>query len=402
MVANVGVQRLRMVQVALAGYALGVLVSVSLSRAAYWKDIQQPYLAAAALRDGIDVFTPLNELSARYFPIATQNLVHPSPYPPFVAGLALPLTLLPFRVVVPLWLVLNVALLVVVGRWLGISVPGTLALAAWPPLWYLLLIGQLELVILVLAMLGWRAARAGRDWAAGSWLGLAAAVKLYPLLLLVPFVARRRGRVLLAAGAVLALGQVGNLLLVGTEGLIHYYRDVLPAVSARYVGLELNVAPYGALLRLFGGLPDATPMVHAPAIVLPLAALLSAAALLALAWLEPEAGPPALVIALPAAWYWYPVLALPAIAALLRSRLRRATIAALVPCSLVFPLVNWMLERLVINYPAWRGPPAQSLDAVLSAIQPAGLVALLLLTVALARADGVGLTGAAARPRLPP
>ncbi len=378
-------KRLQLVQAALASYALVVLFAVSLSSKAYWKDIQQPYLTACALRDGVDVFTPLNELSARYSPVATQNFLHPSPYPPLVSVLALPATVLPFRVVVPLWLLLNVGLLVMVGRWLGLSLPGTLALAAWPPLWYLLLIGQLELVVLVLAMLAWRAARAGREWAAGGWIGLAVVLKLYPVLLLLPFAARRRGRVLLGAGTVLALGQLGSVAVVGAAGLVHYYRDVLPAVSAQYVGLELNAAPYGTLLRLFGGTSDLPPLVHAPAIVLPLAMLLSAGALLALARLEPETGPPALLVALPAAWYWYPVLALPAITALLRSRFRRAAILVLIPCSLVFPLVNWTLERLVLADPTWRGAPAQSLDVLLGAVQPAGLVALLLLTLAMAR-----------------
>jgi uncharacterized membrane protein len=82
----------------------------------------------------------------------------------------------------------NVALLLVIGRWLALSVPASLALMAWPPVWYLLVIGQLELLILALAMLAWRVAAAGRDGRAGLWLGIAAAIKLYPLLFLLPFV----------------------------------------------------------------------------------------------------------------------------------------------------------------------------------------------------------------------
>ena len=102
--------------------------------------------------------------------------------------------------IVPLWLGLNLVLLTTVGRWLGLSARTSLALAAWPPLWCLLYIGQLELLILTLALLGWRCAAAGRDGGAGSWLGLAAVLKLYPVLLLIPFAARRRTRLLAAAG----------------------------------------------------------------------------------------------------------------------------------------------------------------------------------------------------------
>ena len=103
----------------MAGFALGLLLFASLSETAYWKDIQVEYLTAKALRDGVDVFTPLNELSARYFPIATDNFPHPGPHPPVLAVLALPMTLLPFRVVVPLWLAFNVWLLIVVALFPG-------------------------------------------------------------------------------------------------------------------------------------------------------------------------------------------------------------------------------------------------------------------------------------------
>ena len=183
---------LRVAQVCLAGLALATLLAGSLPPSAYSKDLQQEYLTASAWRDGQSVFTPVTELSARYFPVATDNFPHPSPHPPVLAPLSLPLTWLPFPVIVFLWLFVNLALLVRVGHWLGLSVLGSLALLAWPPLWCLVYIGQLELLILVLAMSGWRAAEAGRDWRAGLWLGLAAAIKLYPAFFLLPFLWRRR------------------------------------------------------------------------------------------------------------------------------------------------------------------------------------------------------------------
>src|SRR5262245_27195245 len=206
---------LRVAQACLAGLALGPLVRGSLPPTAYSKDLQVEYLTASAWRDGLSIFTPLTELSARYFPVVTDNFPHPSPHPPVLTPLSLPLTWLPFPVIVFLWLFVNVALLVRVGRWLGLSVLASLALLAWPPLWCLVYIGQLELLILVLAMSSWRAAEAGRDWRAGLWLGLAAAIKLYPALFLLPYLWRWRVRIVVAAGAVFALSQLGGLLAVG-------------------------------------------------------------------------------------------------------------------------------------------------------------------------------------------
>jgi len=385
-------KRLRAAQTGVAGFALGLLLFASLSETAYWKDIQVEYLTAKALRDGVDVFTPLNELSARYFPIATDNFPHPSPHPPVLAVLALPMTLLPFRVVVPLWLAFNVWLLIVVGRWLGISLPGALALAAWPPLWYLLLVGQLELIILALAMLGWRAARAGRDWSAGLWLGLAAAIKLYPVLLVVPFLIRRRPCVVLAAGAVLVLSQAVGFAATGTSGFWRYYLEVLPSVSAHYARVGLNVSPYGALLRLLGGASDVLPVIDAPHLVIPLTLAFSGFAFVSLARMAPEAGPAAILVGLPNVWYTYPVLALPQVVVLLRSRLRRAALVAIVASSFVLPLANLLLTRVILVWMGWRGGVAPPVAAVMTAVQPAGFVALLILSVALGRtgAEGTG------------
>src|SRR5262249_47587884 len=180
------------------------------------------------------------ELSARYFPVATDNFPHPNPHPPVLTALSLPLTLLPFPVIVLLWLLVNVGLLVRVGRWLGLTVLGSLALLAWPPLWSLVYLAQLELLILVLVMTGWRAAEVGRDWRAGLWLGLAAAIKLYPAFFLLPFLWRWRVRVVLAAGAVLAVSQLGGLLAVGGSGMVRYYTEILPSVSAFYSVRGLN------------------------------------------------------------------------------------------------------------------------------------------------------------------
>src|SRR5262245_19651601 len=113
---------LRLAQGCLAGAALGTLLVGSLPPDAYSKDLQQEYLAASAWRDGRSVFTPVTELSARYFPVVTDSFPHASPHPPILAPLSLPLTWLPFPVTVFLWLLVNVALLVRVGGWLGLSV----------------------------------------------------------------------------------------------------------------------------------------------------------------------------------------------------------------------------------------------------------------------------------------
>jgi hypothetical protein len=179
-------------QTALIGGAFALLVQASLPPTSYTQDLQVEYLTALALREGIDFFTPLTELSAKFFPQKTENFPHPNPHPPFLSLVFLPLTAVPFVFVVPLFLLTNLVVLYRLSRQAGLSPSGSLTIAAWPPVFCVLRLGQYEVLILALLVLGWRAAAEDRDWRAGILLGLAAAVKLYPTLFLIPFVVQRR------------------------------------------------------------------------------------------------------------------------------------------------------------------------------------------------------------------
>jgi len=372
---------LYIVQACIAGAAIAVLIFSSLPPRCYTKDLHLDYLTARALRDGVDILTPMNELSARYFPALIFGSTHPSPHPPFLSLVFLPLTWVPFPVLVMLWLALNIALVLVVGRFIGFSVQGTLPLLAWPPLWALLYIGNFELMILVFAVLGWRAAAARRDVRAGVWLGIAAAIKLYPILLLVPYVTRRRVRLLMTAGLVFLLSQLASLVTVGMSGMFYYYGEVLPAVSKWYQVLAVNNSPHGALLRWFGGATDVGPLLHTPGVVVPVTIVFSLFALLALARLEPEASPVAILVALPATWYTYVTLALPQIVILLRSPSRRhAAFLAAAASSFTLPLVNLLIGPLS-QLMRLDGSGQNLLAVLLTTIQPIGLIALLVLSV---------------------
>src|SRR5438094_395960 len=224
-------RRVRMTQACLAGIALGSLIAGSLPPRSYTKDLQEPYLTARALRDGIDIYTPVNELAARYFPTAADTFPHPDPHPPVLAG------------------------------------------------------------------------------------------------------------------AVVAAGQLVNLATVGPAGFVRYYFDVLPSVAALYEHLGLNSSPHGALLRVFGGAADVSPIVHAPNVVLPATIAIALVAMAALALLDPEASPVAALVGLPVVWYYYAPLALPQILILLRSAaFRRATLVAVAAMSFSLPLVNVLVQ----------------------------------------------------------
>jgi Glycosyltransferase family 87 len=366
-------KRMRLLlRAALVGPALGVLIATSLPPSSYTQDLQVDYLGARALLKGEDPFTPTDALSRRYFPIPTDNFPHPNPHPPVLVALFVPLALLPYPVVAFGWLLLNLIVLLIVGRWLRISPLNSLCMILWPPLWCVLDLGQIETILLLLIVAGWRGAAAGRDVNAGICLGIAASVKPYAAFFVLPFLVRGRVRLLVAAGSILLLAQAINLAAVGPSGLARYYGEVLPSVSARYAPIGLNVSPYGALLRFFGGAQDTPPLLQLPGLVIPLAAAISLFGLISLCALSPIAAPLATFCMLPLAWYYHPVLTIPQLLVLYRSGRHRALFyVGFAATFFVLPLVNILLDWLSVSIP-FRG-----MVPLLTGLETTGLLVLL-------------------------
>jgi hypothetical protein len=390
-------RRLRIdAQIFLALLALIVLFWRAGSPFVFPKDLQEDYLAAVALRHGSDLLRPLSDLEITYLPEQAAVYVlypHPSPHLPVLAVLDLPLTLLPYPAVVVLWLTLNVGLLLWIGRSLGLSPVASLALAAWPPVFMVLDYGQWELVVLGLILLAWRQARAGRDRRAGILLGVAGVIKIYPLVLLLPYVARRRWGVVAFSALVVSIAEAGNLALLGPGGFLDYHLRVLPSVTGYYSMMALNSSPHGALLRLFGGAVDVPPVVNAPGVVLPLTTALSILALVALCRLPPESGVAALLVALPNVWGSYATLALPLLVTLWRSAISRLALV-LVLIATSFVLVFFMAWTPFAALISSLGPREPAVLALLGAVQPVGLIALLVLSWNVEQGDEWAATGA--------
>jgi hypothetical protein len=376
---DAGARRLRLLQMFLALTALIVLFARSLPPYSAGQDFIQDYVSGRALLAGDDPYAPLNELIHRYVPAGIAHFDHANPHPPLLILLGAPFALLPYQAAPTLWLALNVALLVLIGKWLNLSGWGRLALLAWPPLWSAVALGGSEVVLLALALATWRLADARRDGLAGGVLGLAAALKLFPVFFFLPYAAQRRFRLLFAGGVVVGLGQIVNLALVGPARLAYYYLHALPASNQVYVATVVNVAPYGALLRIFGGASDVRAALPAPFLPPALAAIVSLAGLAALCRMRPRAAPLAFLVATPIAWTNYVSLSLPQLLDLWRVPDRRLAVW------LATAAASWVLP-VAIAMPAFQvaiagaGAGASAVLALLGAVQPAGLIALLVLS----------------------
>src|SRR5262249_50070914 len=190
-------------------------------------------LLARAVLDGQDPSALTGSaLAERYLPEnQAETIHHVSLHPPAAALLSLPLGALSYRSARAVWLVFEVGLLFLLVRVLpGLGTPRrwssrlgiTAMLLAWPPVAMDLQCGQWSILLAAVLALSWACYRTDRPRAAGSFLGLAIAIKLFPVLMLFLFALKRAWRVVgYAIGAAAALTAVAALV-IGPGALAGY------------------------------------------------------------------------------------------------------------------------------------------------------------------------------------
>ena len=173
--------------------------------------------------------------------------VPPYDYPPTLADLLAPLTVFSPSVAFIVWyglgLVMILSASVMLARSLGIeSLSQTTLIAVllilFRPTLATFSLGQVSILLLFLLMAGVTLYLRGRKNVAGLMFALAAAIKLTPLILIVPFLAWRDWKILRATALWVAaiLGALWIINGIGTLNL--YFFHVLPAMSNGIVDLE--------------------------------------------------------------------------------------------------------------------------------------------------------------------
>jgi alpha-1,2-mannosyltransferase len=248
-------------------------------------------------------------------------------YPPFAAAVFAPISVLPVIPAQVLWELASVAAFAV-----GCAI--TLKLAGWratrtavaavlaaglllEPVYHTLLQGQINLILLALVLADvWRASR---DRPAGIGVGIAAAVKLTPAIFVLLFLLARRGRAALTAVATfIACGLVGFLVAPGASRLYwtHVFYET-NRIDAPYIG---NQSPYGAAIRIFGGVGHVSHWYLLVSVVIGVAGLATAVVFARRGdWLTAAAvtGTTSLLVS-PVSWTHHWVWILPALVVLAR------------------------------------------------------------------------------------
>jgi hypothetical protein len=185
------------------------------------------------------------------------------------------------------WFALSLALLFLLALTLRTAVELTaargqrsvwlwfLALLAWPPTLYNLEKGQVSILLALLLALAWLAFRKGQPTATGVLIGLAAAIKVFPVLLGGWLLLRCR-RALPWAIAAGALATLFPLTLIGWDGLAGYVQHSQANLQYWETWPSVTYSVHGALARLFVNGQWTTAWTDAPVVADTVGAIIAA------------------------------------------------------------------------------------------------------------------------------
>jgi len=322
----------------------------------YWKDCISPFLMAKAVIHGVNPYLSLQQLAALWLKEA-HPANHPTPHPPFVALLSLPLSAFSYPALAHVWLGLEVlyvliAIILILYWWRAplnpLKIALFLALAVlWMPLNEELWQGQFMTFLMLLSICAWLALRSGKEATGGALIGSMIAVKMMGAPIVLFYLLQRRWRIVFGAAAVVVSANVLAMLVLGPSVVIDYYRNVGPLNAKLWRPAEGNLSAWAWGVRLFAGSGfsyTVSPLWPSPKLTafatyfLPLAVLALA---LTCAWrarsfdIQFSWLMAAIILFSPITWYFYLLLAVIPMAVLAR-RL----------CSSAAPAEVWALALL--------------------------------------------------------
>jgi alpha-1,2-mannosyltransferase len=211
-------------------------------------------------------------------------------YTPFAALLFALITSVPFHVLLDVAAGVSVASLTATVwiafrelGWRGMARTGATLLVTGIALWMepvqrTLFLGQIELMLM--ALIVWDLCQPDRRWWKGAGTGIAAGIKLVPLLFIVYLLITRRFRQAAVATAAFAVTVIVGFVVLPHQSVqwwLHGY--FLQASRTGFIGTMLNQSQRGLLTRLIGSVASAGPLWIAIAIATGIVGLAAAAML---------------------------------------------------------------------------------------------------------------------------
>lgn len=249
-------------------------------------DFFQEWASARNRLNGLPIYTSQEVTLERYLGLrrnpADRFFIEHNAHPPTTVLLGMPFAGLDFADAFASWNVLSLAFLAasagLIVRQLNLPfspwdlLPAIVLLLLCYPFWHQMVHGQLNLLLLVLLTCAWAADRRGHPHWAGTLIGVATAIKLFPGFLFVYFILRREWSAvrtgLLALTAITAL----TALILDPDCYRTYFVEVLPQTSqwrSEWPNLSLS-SLWFKLFESSRHLPpiEIQPLAHAPALAL--------------------------------------------------------------------------------------------------------------------------------------
>ncbi|MFC2031598.1 glycosyltransferase family 87 protein [Chloroflexota bacterium] len=233
-------------------------------------DFETYYLAAASLNSETQpIVYPLETLRSTSEQLGLDLVwISPYLYPPIWAVFLRPVARFPLESAKTLWLGINLAALFIVtivlvhtfarSSALRVAIPLGVLLIAFSPVTMTLVLGQVNLILLALivgalALTQRTQSSTKAEIAAGWLLGLATAIKLFPGILILPFLLQRRYRVVVWTVIAFAAFGLMGIWGAGWGNTYSYLSTVLLGLVGKGKQLWINQSLLGVGERLFHG-----------------------------------------------------------------------------------------------------------------------------------------------------
>lgn len=243
-------------------------------------DITQDIAAAHLFVARVNPYSPeIREMHSRLTGIPVGETFPYFPHPPFSLLVSLFSAYVPLKAARLIWFVASLSLVFMYAALLAENAStrersgprGTVVAALfgllllWPPILYNLEKGQWSIVLAVLVALGWRGLSRRRPGEGGAWIGAAASVKVFPVLLGGYLLLRTR-RGFMAFVAVGLLATCLPLLWIGFDALPAFIRHSQLNMPYWETWPAVTYSLHGVFARLMVGGQWARPAVSAPVV----------------------------------------------------------------------------------------------------------------------------------------
>lgn len=235
---------------------LALVIRQAVARQTQW-DFSHYYVSALAMRQGLDPYRiDLRPLGSR---LGLEGIARAT-YPPFFIMGFEPLTLMGPHAAWWTWFAINLMALAA-SLFILIALaeePGTrerLAIAAllllYPPLGVHLFYSQTQILILLLLVGTFHALGRDREATAGTLIGLAALIKLFPIMMIGYLIVRRCWRALGATAITLAAGVAAVVIVLGVHRSAGFVAGAHDVMSREFIARPANIAFGSFVSRLF-------------------------------------------------------------------------------------------------------------------------------------------------------